>query len=356
MESISALEPRHKHQAHIPKEVPQAGDAMALLVTLASTTLLSIFIYKKVTRIQSWEKLPLASWRKYSYSIDALIYVFLVEKAHAVQSSRTRRRDSKLYLFNIITLLVGYFIVAVMNFYYRFARLIDGTCYIGMERISMIPLIAFDFIINIYLTILFLLPLTNLYSFKKKPQANSNNSANNRLRTVAWRTFIGACCTLTSSVVNLTVIMVLVGEPGWLCFMLCNSDVLFSAIVIQWVTSGEGGSGSSQSLSPSKQPSSSGRSASQHTGSMRSRNNGNHHYDLDDEIHLITSPSVKSSTTKSHVADGVLVTTTTEYETRSTTDDRESLGDSQLDFPPLNVSRDINMSELEQTHVRGTNK
>ncbi|KAL7944345.1 hypothetical protein V8C42DRAFT_326541 [Trichoderma barbatum] len=31
--------------------------------------------------------------------------------------------------------------------------------------------------------------------------------------------------------------MALNGEPGWVCLMCCNCDILFSAIVIQWVTS-----------------------------------------------------------------------------------------------------------------------
>ncbi|OAA80191.1 hypothetical protein LEL_03677 [Akanthomyces lecanii RCEF 1005] len=61
--------------------------------------------------------------------------------------------------------------------------------------------------------------------------------ANARLRTVAFRTFVGSCCTLVSSIVNLSVLMGLNGEPGWVCLMCCNCDILFSAIVIQWVTS-----------------------------------------------------------------------------------------------------------------------
>jgi hypothetical protein len=57
-----------------------------------------------------------------------------------------------------------------------------------------------------------------------------------------------------SSVINITVLMVLDGEPGWVCMMCCNSDsrcrpeyesslcayrilVLFSVLVLHWVTS-----------------------------------------------------------------------------------------------------------------------
>ena len=35
---------------------------------------------------------------------------------------------------------------------------------------------------------------------------------------------------------NLSVLMGLDGEPGWICLMCCNCDILFSAIVLQWVT------------------------------------------------------------------------------------------------------------------------
>lgn len=81
---------------------------------------------------------------------------------------------------------------------------------------------------------------------------------------MALRTFVGSCATLTSSVVNLTILMILKGEPGWICLMCCNADsklraphtqfrvappptppsnpvmssaVLFSVLVLHWVTS-----------------------------------------------------------------------------------------------------------------------
>lgn len=83
----------------------------------------------------------------------------------------------------------------------------------------MFPLIIFDVAVNVYLTLLFLLPLRKLYSYK--------NGTNSMLRRMAFRTFIGSCATLTSSVANLTVLMVLKGEPGWICLMCCNADSEF---------------------------------------------------------------------------------------------------------------------------------
>ena len=89
----------------------------------------------------------------------------------------------------------------------------NGQCIIGMKSVAMIPLISFDAVVNVYLTIMFLIPLksmsqfafassmsrltgADLYSFKNMPRTQ----ANIRLRTVAFRTFVGALCTLLSSI------------------------------------------------------------------------------------------------------------------------------------------------------------
>lgn len=45
--------------------------------------------------------------------------------------------------------------------------------------------------------------------------------------------------------------MVLDGEPGWICLMCCNIDVLFSVLVLQWVTSKDNASTLSFSQSAS---------------------------------------------------------------------------------------------------------
>jgi len=75
--------------------------------------------------------------------------------------------------------------------------------------------------------------IPGLYSYKTNPSSQT--------RTIALRTFIGSCATLVSSVVyalpllgcsttdwcgyrNLTMIVVLNGEPGWICLMCCNLD------------------------------------------------------------------------------------------------------------------------------------
>ncbi|KAJ8062854.1 hypothetical protein OCU04_008108 [Sclerotinia nivalis] len=121
-----------------------------------------------------------------------------------------------LYLFNSFGMLIPYCVVIALNFIFRFANYKNGECRIGMKKVAMIPLIAFDILVNVYLTSLFLVPLQGLYSYRNNP--------NSQTRTVALRTFVGSCCALTSSVVNLTLLLVLKGEPGWICLMCCNVD------------------------------------------------------------------------------------------------------------------------------------
>lgn len=41
----------------------------------------------------------------------------------------------------------------------RIYRIENGECIIGMKAIAMIPLISFDAVVNVYLTILFMIPL-----------------------------------------------------------------------------------------------------------------------------------------------------------------------------------------------------
>lgn len=67
-----------------------------------------------------------------------------------------------------------------------------------------------------YLTALFLGPVRELYSYK-----NRNRS---KMRTMAFRTFVGVCFTLTTSVVNLSILTKLEGEQGWICLLICTSD------------------------------------------------------------------------------------------------------------------------------------
>lgn len=76
-----------------------------------------------------------------------------------------------------------------------------------------------------------MLTKAELYSYR--------HSTNPKLNRMAVRSLIGSLATLTTSVADLTVLMMLRGEPGWICLMCCNADILFCVLVLHWVTSKE---------------------------------------------------------------------------------------------------------------------
>ncbi|EFY87028.1 hypothetical protein MAC_06926 [Metarhizium acridum CQMa 102] len=161
------------------------------------------------------------------------IYLFLVERAHFVRCTSKKRMRSKLYLFNCFGMVGLPVVLLVLCLIFRIAKHENGVCVLGVENIAIIPLLAFDTVANIYLTLLFLVPLCNLYSYKGMPRT----PATLRLRSVAMRSLCGAIATLTISILNVTLLMALHGEAGWICLLCCNCDILFSAIVIQCITS-----------------------------------------------------------------------------------------------------------------------
>ncbi|EFZ02990.2 hypothetical protein MAA_00064 [Metarhizium robertsii ARSEF 23] len=254
--------------------VPIAGRIICMGISLLSTTALTLFLTQRCLVIKSWTRLPILVWLVFAIYVDSYMFVFataILQQSIGVNSSLTtcqgaillclacyvttktladehelggngqhfvrgttkKRMHSKLYMFNCFGMLGLYVVVGILNVVFRIAKLENGVCEIGMKSAAMIPLLAFDTVANIYLTILFLVPLRNLYSYKSMPRT----PAILRLRSVATRTLCGAMATLLSSIVNIAVLMALGGEAGWICLLCCNCDILFSAIVIQWITS-----------------------------------------------------------------------------------------------------------------------
>ncbi|RYN84462.1 hypothetical protein AA0117_g1213 [Alternaria alternata] len=256
-------------QDYVPALVPRAGEIISIMLQISTFGVLSVCIMRRTQFIQKCAALPLAMWLiliiycdsalfvfataivVHGFGINSspqvceggillclicymttkiLIYYFLVEKAYVVRGSMKPRMKTKLWLFNCLFMLLPYTVFVIMNFIFRITYINDsGVCIIGMQKIAMLPLITFEVIVNVYLTALFIIPVRNLYSYK--------HNANPTLHRMAKRSLIGSLATLTTSVINLTILMVLKGEPGWICLMCCNADILFCVIVLHWVTS-----------------------------------------------------------------------------------------------------------------------
>ncbi|KAL0936842.1 uncharacterized protein CTRU02_209058 [Colletotrichum truncatum] len=268
---------------HVPQ--PQAGKVVSIIVALVSACTLASLFALRITTVKDWRILPWTMWLvtfiylfsfifvfgtsilQFGFGTDLnyetcsaatlfclgayvatkFIYLFMVDRAHIIRQTSKPRLKSKLYLVNSFGMLGVFVIIVIMNFIFRITDFVDGICVIGLGRGVVLPLISFDAAVNVYLTILFLLPLLSLHSVKYnfwKPwtldwrnQRIPRAPPNVRLRKLVVRTFIGSCCTLLSSVTNLTVLTALNGEVAWLCLLCCNTDIFFSALVMNWVTS-----------------------------------------------------------------------------------------------------------------------
>ncbi|TFB04933.1 hypothetical protein CCMA1212_002820 [Trichoderma ghanense] len=224
---------------HEGARVPLPGQVISVTISLAATTVLTLFLMVFAIYLDSYAFVVATAVLQHSLGVNSsygiceaaiilclvcyvttkFIYLFLAEKAYIIRGATMPRLRSKLYLVNSLGMLTIYVAVVILNFVFRITDMENGECIIGMKTAAMVPLISFDTVINVYLTIMFLIPLKKLYSFTNMPRTRVNV----RLRMAAFRTFCGAVCTLVSSIVNLSVLMAL--------------NVLFSAIVIQWVTS-----------------------------------------------------------------------------------------------------------------------
>ncbi|KAK8012397.1 hypothetical protein PG991_009772 [Apiospora marii] len=147
----------------------------------------------------------------------------------------------------------------------RFSHVEDGACIIGIEQRALVIPVAFDVFVSIYLSVLFIIPLmkeTWNVEFELRggrtlslgTQAMMAHPASASLRRLATKSLIGSCVTLTSSGSNLIALLVLDGEPAWLCLICCKTDILVNALVIFWITSTRDSSASAKSLGTSTGP------------------------------------------------------------------------------------------------------
>lgn len=271
-----------------PSRDPLGGRVASVTVGVVAVIVVSNLLGYKYATVRHWQKLPWLIWlifAIYSFSLifvsslmilqhgvytglnmracnassflclgvylltKVFIYLFLVDRAYIVSGSTKSRLKSKLYLWNAFGMLGIYIIIGVLDFVYRIAYIYDGQCVLGIEWHLMIPLIAFDCFANIYLTALFLAPLMRTYSIRRNgapPPAMGSGSGgvtlphvkplNTRLRKLAIRTIIGCVSTLCISMANVTALLILRSEVVWLCMTCCTVDIIFTSIVIHWIT------------------------------------------------------------------------------------------------------------------------
>jgi hypothetical protein len=230
-----------------------------------------------------------------------LMYVFLVERAHAIRGPRVRRLHDWVWVIGIAVIAGGFGAVAVDAFIFPLHQLRDGACHIGIPARVTIPLVTYDVCINIALTALFIYFLRPLIRFRftmlqmhvtepempvprhisrtvdnststekrlststdevkhGSPNGSSASSGiskqaayigwahpstryeerhNSRMEVLLKKSLIGSFLVLIPTVVNMVLLACVRGtEQSWLCFMLCNLDGEWRTIAQIWDTS-----------------------------------------------------------------------------------------------------------------------
>nr|CAB92699.2 hypothetical protein [Neurospora crassa] len=224
-------------------EEPVAGMVISVILAMISLVIISSFLTQRFLAVKVWSRLPPVQWSRSRPERAVARQVGIV--VFAIYA------DSFLFVFATAILQFGFGVDSSASIC-ESAILLCLACYVTTKFIIRSGCKKLRIHSKLYLfnTIVVLVHNRNgeichdsthclrparqcLYAFNSSQQTRGNR----RLKLVAMRTLIGCICTLTSSVVNLSVLMGLNGEPGWVCLMCCNSDILFSAIVIQWVTS-----------------------------------------------------------------------------------------------------------------------
>lgn len=98
-----------------------------------------------------------------------LVQLFLVERAHAVRYRLKRRRQDRVWLTFVAIIVLGFGSIAGFAFAYPVASLTDDRkCRIGSPTKVTLPLLVYDILINVGLTVVFVALLQPLLAFRKQ--------------------------------------------------------------------------------------------------------------------------------------------------------------------------------------------
>ncbi|CEG63636.1 hypothetical protein RMATCC62417_00751 [Rhizopus microsporus] len=160
-----------------------------------------------------------------------VIYGWLIERIHLVTAVKTSRLRTCQYRIHLLMLCPYGIILALMLSYRNIYLEPDGTCTIGLQLIASVPLLVYDFLLNFYLTWLFMSPLMNV------GMTSRTNWKKSRLYKLARRTLVASIVSLLISFFNVLVVVITKGhERGLVCLTMCTVDVTVNVVTVHWVT------------------------------------------------------------------------------------------------------------------------
>jgi hypothetical protein len=218
-------------------------------------------------------------------SAKILLYLFLAERAHLMRLPLVNRKHDTIWLANMGMIVIGFGIIAILAFVYMVSEVspIDGQCRIGVQLGILVTLGVYDMCINMWLSGLFIKLaakyMDNFFpervsgwwkvlSQHLRPQAISLPASDNDddpsvlpidassdLAKLARKTLAGSAIVMSSTIVNLVVLLRFHGaEAGWICLLICTIDskatlqsvsettlslrniVIVGVFVVHWVT------------------------------------------------------------------------------------------------------------------------
>lgn len=148
-----------------------------------------------------------------------------------------------LWVICMAIVILGFGAIAAAAFIWPIAEVssTDGKCRIGVPLKVTAPFLAYDMVINIALTSLFVYFLYPLLAFKRnddpsdkfrispsiliRHQTRKNDRIAEKLRKLIWKTIIGGILVMLPTVANIVIFFIMRGsEEGWLCFTICSID------------------------------------------------------------------------------------------------------------------------------------
>ncbi|OAL02730.1 hypothetical protein IQ06DRAFT_245408, partial [Phaeosphaeriaceae sp. SRC1lsM3a] len=179
--------------------------------------------------------------------------MFLIERIHALRAPYRRRFQDWLWLLNAALVFVGFGTIVIVAFIWPYSAISpeDRKCRIGLRHRVTVPLLSFDILINLLLTLTFLYLLgpvirsnnfaipglhisrvtswIGTYCKSSRSRGVELRAANprvaKRVEKLVLRTFVGSCLVLPPTVGNLTQLLVLRGRDlGFVCLLLCSCD------------------------------------------------------------------------------------------------------------------------------------
>ncbi|KAF2868532.1 hypothetical protein BDV95DRAFT_131276 [Massariosphaeria phaeospora] len=231
----------------------------AMLYVMATAFVASSIIVESGLGMTSPSACPVAIFLCVScyFSYKVIMYMFLVERAHAVRAPYVRRWHDWIWVVAMLVITIGFGTIAVCAFLWPIADIAsdEKVCRIGLPARVTIPLLSFDVIITTTLTLIFVYLLRPLLRFSGASKlavpasrftkgmrrilassAQAGRLVAKPVENLLWNSFVGSLLVMLPTIGNLVTLYWLDGrEPSWVCLLACAADVTWATCVVHWI-------------------------------------------------------------------------------------------------------------------------